>query len=131
MKLIATTARVLVSILGLALIVLGVLFWTGRALSLVPLHMLLGMLFVLCLWILVALAFLARAGRGLALVTLAWSLIVPLLGVTQLRLLPGSSHWVIQSIHLAVGLIAMGLAHSLARAIRGVAVATSPAPEHA
>lgn len=116
--------RSLLSLLGLALIILGVLFWIGRALSLVPLHMLLGVLFVVCLWALVALAFVARAGRRLALLVLLWSLIVPGLGVAQLRLLPGSFHWLIQSTHLAVGVIAMGVGHALARAIlRGVGVA--------
>lgn len=131
MKLFAITARALLSIIGLALIVLGVLFWTGRALALLPFHMLLGALFVVCLWILVALALLVRAARGLALVTLAWSLVVLVLGVTQLRLLPGSSHWVVQSMHLAVGLIAMGLGHALARATLAMPVVTRPAPEHA
>lgn len=123
MKHTALIARVLLSLLGLLLIILGVLFWTGRALSLVPLHMLLGVLFVVCLWVLVALAFLARAGKGLALLVLVWSLIVLWLGMAQLRLLPGSLHWLIQSIHLVVGLLAMGLGHALARAVRRGAAA--------
>ena len=122
MKRSALIARMLLSLLGLALIILGVLFWTGRALSLMPLHMLLGVLFVVCLWVLVALAFFARAGRGLALLVFVWSLIVPALGVAQLQLLPGSLHWLIQSIHLVVGLIAIGLGHALVGAmLRGPA----------
>lgn len=131
MKRTALIARLLISLLGLALIVLGVIFWTGRALSLLPLHMLLGMLFVACLWVLVALAFFGHAGRGLAFLVLVWSLIVLGLGVEQLRLLPGSLHWLIQSLHLVVGLIAMGLGHAVARAIqRGPAVGRTAA-EHA
>jgi hypothetical protein len=131
MKRTVLIARSLLSLLGLALIILGALFWTGRPASLVPLHMLLGVLFVVCLWVLVALAFLARARRGLALLVLVWSLIVLTLGVAQVRLLPGSLHWLMQSLHLAVGLIAMGLGHTLARAMqRGSAVARS-APQSA
>ena len=124
-------ARALLSLLGLTLIVLGVLFWTGRALALLPLHMLLGLLFVVCLWVLVGAALYARSSRGLALVVFLWSLIVPSLGMAQLRLLPGSLHWVIQSAHLLVGLIAMGLGHALARRIPRSAAEAGAAPEKA
>jgi hypothetical protein len=110
-------ARSLISLFGIALLVLGILFWTGRALSLLQLHMTLGGLFVICLWVLAVAGFLASATRGFALLVLIWSLIVPALGVTQLRLLPGADHWVIQAIHLLVGIIAMGLGHALARRI--------------
>lgn len=110
-------ARSLISLFGIALLVLGILFWTGHALSLLSLHMWLGSLFVVCLWVLVVLGFLASGTRMFALVVLIWSLIVPALGVLQLQLLPGSLHWVIQVIHLLVGLIAMGLGHALARRI--------------
>jgi hypothetical protein len=127
----ALVARSLLSLLGLVLVILGVLFWTGRALSLLPLHMLLGALFVVCLWLLAALALLAHARRGLAFLALLWSLIVPALGVAQLRLLPGSLHWFIQAVHLAVGLIALGLGHVLARAILRAAGKARATPEHA
>jgi hypothetical protein len=49
------------------------------------------------------------------------------LGMAQLRLLPGSLHWLIQSVHLVVGLLAMGLGHALARAILRAAAAGSAA----
>lgn len=116
MKSIVLIARSLISLFGIALLVLGILFWTGHALSLVPLHaMVLGGLFVVCLWVLAVLGFLAPGNRGFALLVLVWSLIVPALGVAQLNLLPGSGHWVIQVVHLLVGIIAMGLGHALAR----------------
>jgi hypothetical protein len=108
-------ARSLIGLFGIALVVLGILFWDGRALSLLPVHMALGGLFVICLWVLAVLGLLTRGARGFALLVLVWSLIVPALGVEQLSLLPGSSHWVVQAVHLLVGLIAMGLGHSLAR----------------
>lgn len=109
--------RVILSLLGLALIVIGVLFWMGRALSLLPLHMLLGGLFVLCMWLLSGLALYARRARGLAVVVFVWGLIVGFFGVEQLRLLPGSLHWVVQAVHLLVGIIAIGLGHALASKI--------------
>jgi hypothetical protein len=55
---------------------------------------------------------------GLVAVALIWGLIVPILGVTQTRLLPGPAHWLIQTLHLLVGLVAIGLAGRLVSAIR-------------
>ncbi|MBX6332057.1 MAG: hypothetical protein IRY91_09440, partial [Gemmatimonadaceae bacterium] len=56
----ASIARWLVRLCGIALIILGILFWAGRALSLVPLHMLLGLVLVLALWVLAGIG--GRAG---------------------------------------------------------------------
>lgn len=117
MKSIVLVARLLLSLFGIALVVLGILFWTGHALSLLQLHMTLGGLFVLCMWVLAVIGFMGRGTRGFALLVLIWSLIVPALGVTQLSLMPGADHWVVQAVHLLVGLIAMGLGHALARRI--------------
>lgn len=126
MKYTVLIARSLISLFGIALLVLGVLFWMGKAMSLLPLHMLLGGLFVIAMWVLAALGLLAPASRPLALIVLIWSLIVPALGVSQLRLLPGAGHWMVQAAHLLVGLIAMGLGHALARRIgRRPAVVTA------
>jgi hypothetical protein len=109
--------RALLSLFGIALLVLGALFWANRVLTLIPLHMLLGVLFVICLWGLVVLGFYARLRVPLPLVVLVWSFIVPALGVEQVRLLAGPHRRLIQSLHLLVGLIALGLGHGLARRI--------------
>ena len=128
MKSIVLIARALIGLFGITLLVLGILFWTGHALSLLPVHMLIGALFVISLWILAVLGFLTPGSRAFALLVLVWSLIVPAVGVTQLRLLPGSNHWVIQAVHLLIGIIAMALGHSLARRLgrRPAAAAAVP-----
>lgn len=115
MKTAILVARVLLGISGVALLALGVLFWTGHALTLIPLHMLLGALLVLSMWMLVAISLYARTAMGFAAVVLVWSLIVPLLGMTQMQLLTGSGHWIIQVLHLLVGIAAMGLGGVLAK----------------
>ncbi|MBN8737347.1 MAG: hypothetical protein J0H27_13900 [Xanthomonadales bacterium] len=115
MKIAIIASRVLLGVSGVALLLLGILFWTGHALTLVPLHMLLGALLVLSMWMLVAISLHARTAMGFAAVVLAWSLIVPLLGMTQMQLLPGSGHWMIQVLHLLVGIAAMGLGGVLAK----------------
>ena len=119
MKTATTIAQTLVRLCGLGLLTLGLLFWTGNARGLIPLHMLLGLVLVLALWTLAGLA--ARAGVPIGLVALAvaWGLIVPALGLTQGQLLPGSAHWVIQVLHLLVGLGAIGQAEGLAARIKG------------
>jgi len=113
-----TTAQMLVRASFVVQLVLGGLFWTGNALDLVPLHQIIGFLLVFGLWTLAGLA--ARAGVRPPLVALAavWGLIVPILGLTQTRLLVGSAHWVIEVLHLLVGLGAIGQAEGLAARIK-------------
>jgi hypothetical protein len=113
-----TTAQMLVRAVAVVQLVLGGLFWTGNALDLVPLHQTLGFLLVFGLWTLAALA--ARAGVRPPLVALAavWGLIVPILGLTQTNLLVGSAHWLIEVLHLLVGLGAIGLAEGLAARVK-------------
>ena len=113
---IATTiARMLLGISGPTALVLGGLFWTGNALTLIPVHMLAGIALVLSLWILAILAAISGVHRGLIAFALVWGLIVPILGMTQTQLLPGDAHWAIQMLHLLIGIGAMALGQGLAR----------------
>jgi len=117
MRITANVLRILVSAIGAIMIALGLLFWTGNAVALLPLHMLLGVALVLMLWIIAVMALVARTNPALALIALVWGLIAPILGITQFQLLPGSLHWIIQALHLLVGIIAIALANILARQI--------------
>jgi hypothetical protein len=110
--------QMIVRVGGLAMIALGLLFWSGNALSLIPVHMLLGLILVLCLWALAVLGAFARAGWGRIALAAVWGLITPVLGVTQGAIVPGDMHWIIQIVHLLVGLALMGQAEQLARRIR-------------
>ena len=123
MKTATMLALTVLRVTGLVQIVLGVLFWTGNALGLIPLHMRVGFVLVVSLLTLALLA--ARAGVSSPLVSLAlaWGAAVPVLGLTQTRLLPGDGHWVIQAIHLLLGLGAIGVGEELA----GRITAGSPA----
>jgi len=114
---------------GLALIVLGTLFWTGNALDLVPVHMLLGITLVLALWTLALIAAVARVNPGLVALAFVWGLIVPILGLTQTQLLPGSAHWLIRVLHLLVGVGAIGQAEGLAARIKGRQAFNRPAKQ--
>lgn len=125
MKTATSIAYVILHITGLVQITTGLLFWTGNAYSLIPVHMLSGLILVLSLWTIAIVALLMGVNRGLAAVALGWGLIVPILGVTQSGLLPGPYHWVIQLIHLLVGVVAMGMGVRLGGRIREL---PSPAP---
>lgn len=125
MKATATALRIFVGLDGLILIALGLLFWTGNADALVPVHMLLGIALVLALWILAGLAAMAGINLGLVALAFVWGLVVPALGLTQERLLPNGAHWVIQVLHLLVGIIAIALAQMLA--MRIISRRTKPA----
>ncbi len=106
-------------------LILGILFWTGNATSLVLVHMGLGILAVLSLWTLGAAIASTKGGIGLAIGAFVWGILVAALGLTQGTLLAGSTHWVIQILHLLVGLAAIGLGEMLARRYRRVTTAVT------
>ena len=117
-----TALQMSVRVVGVVQLGLGLAFWTGNALGLVDLHQLLGILLVLALWTLAALAHRAGMPAGLVAGAVVYGLIVPIVGLTQRELLPGSAHWVIQVVHLLLGLGLIGLAENLAiRAKAGLA----------
>jgi hypothetical protein len=120
MKIAITVAHWLVRLTGLIQIVLGVLFWTGNALTLIPVHMLSGFVLVLSVWTLAVLAALAGVSRGFVVLVIVWGVIVLVLGLTQTQLVPGDFHWVIQVLHLLVGLGAIGQAEGLAARIKNL-----------
>ena len=94
--------RAVTGILFLAQLVLGILFWTGHALTLLQLHTSLGYLFVLSLWALAILCALAGAPKSQVAVLILWGGIVAALGSTQVLLLPGPLHWIVRVVHLLV-----------------------------
>jgi hypothetical protein len=87
-------------------LILGILFWTGKAGGgLVLLHMLLGILFVALLWWLGVAQGLRGGSIGLTLGTFILGLILALVGLTQASI----GGLAIQIIHLLLALLAVGL----------------------
>ena len=99
--------------------------WTGNQLTLVPVHILSGLLLVLGLWTLALIG--ARTGLppGLVLLALLWGALVVVLGLVQGRLLTGDAHWVIQVLHLLVGVSAIAQAEGLGQRIKRAAPAAA------
>ncbi len=113
MNTVVTATRMLIRLDGLALLVLGVLIWTGTAAGLVGIHIMLGFLLVLLMWTLAGLGAWAGVGTGQVLVLAVWALVMPAFGLVQRTLHPGPGHWVIAVVHLLIGLAALGLAEGL------------------
>jgi hypothetical protein len=107
-------ARIVVIVAGIAQLVLGSLFWAGIGTNLIHVHETIGGVFVLSLLTLAVLAARAGAPMGLVVLVVVWSIVLPFVGVGQTSVLVGSLHWIVQTVHLLLGLAAIGLASVLA-----------------
>ncbi len=109
-----SAARMTVRVVGLVMLVLGLVIWTGSADGLIPIHMLLGIILVLALWGVAALGLQAGVRPALPGIAIAWGALTVAFGLAQAQILPDSSeHLVIQVAHLFVGLVAIGLAEAV------------------
>lgn len=102
-------ARTTVLVAGIIQLVLGALFWSGIGRNLIPVHATIGTILVLALWTVAYFAARMGAPKGLVALTVVWGLIVPVFGTLQTGILPGSPHWIIQVVHLLLGLAALAL----------------------
>ncbi|GAC1367889.1 MAG: hypothetical protein NVSMB44_34030 [Ktedonobacteraceae bacterium] len=100
-------------------LILGIVLWSVATRgALVLVHMLLGILVVIALWILGYVIATAPRGKniGLAIGAFVLGLLQLLIGLTQtgsLYLTP-STHWIIQVVHLLFGLAAIGIGEAIA-----------------
>lgn len=109
--------RITVNVLRIAALIaliLGIIFWTGSAQSLIPIHMLLGILVTLSLWVLGVVMITVKGGQILGISALVLGLLVVGIGLTQTQMLVGSLHWIIQVLHLLLGVLAIGVGEMIA-----------------
>ena len=92
---------------------LGILFWTGNADSFQIVHIVIGILVVLSLWTLGIALGLLGGSFGLPLAAFVIGFLLVLVGLFQTRWLEPNNHWIIQVIHLLLGLSAIGLAEMI------------------
>ena len=105
----------LARIAGVLALILGLALWSGRLYALVDLHMALGVAVVLGLWGLAVLALRRGVSPGLAVGAAIWGLATLALGLGQTRILLGDLRWIVQVVHLLLGLGAIAVAAALAR----------------
>jgi hypothetical protein len=102
---------------GALLLVLGIVIWTGNGDQLIPVHVAFGIVLVVSLWTIAAIAARSGVAGGTVAFAGAWALLVVVLGLAQEELLPGSSHWAIQVLHLAISMGAIWWGRRLVRLI--------------
>jgi hypothetical protein len=115
--------RITINVLRVAAVlalILGVLDWVGYPLGSILIHMFLGFLVVISLWILGGVMLTRKNGAGLGIGAIVLGLLVLALGLAQKQILPDPSpaHWVIQVVHLLFGLSAIGIGEMIGGRIR-------------
>jgi hypothetical protein len=112
-------SSIILTLAGLLALISGLLFWIGWALQLMSLHMLLGIVAVVALWV-IGVSQVAVPGGSwpLALCALVVGILTILLGLYQATLLVGTFHWMVQVAHLALGFLTIGLGHMAAARLR-------------
>lgn len=129
-----TISLMILRLAVLLALILGILFWTGSVNSagLTLAHMMLGLIVVITLWLIgLAQGFMRKvASVPLAAATFLVGLALAIVGLGQRSWFPEPNpyHWIIQVIHLLLGLSAIGLAEMVAartkRRLRSVGVVT-------
>ncbi len=118
MKTLALVLQNLGRLLGLVLLILGFLFWSHHSYSLIPLHIGMGVAFVVLLWLMGFIGMRAGVSPGLVGGAFLWGLLVLVFGMTMGRFLPGRAHEIMRVLHFFIGLGAIGLLESLGARIK-------------
>lgn len=99
---------------GLGATILGLLRWLNWF-SLLPLHIVFGFLVAFTLLVLSIILLFTKSMRLPGMLGMLFALVVPVLGTTQSTLLIGDIHWLIQVIHLLIGISAVATTQILGR----------------
>ncbi|HEX2911414.1 MAG TPA: hypothetical protein VH186_11430 [Chloroflexia bacterium] len=119
----ATLVRIVPMVLRvcyIAIIVLGILLWTGNFDSLKGIHMIVGLLIVAGIWFLGILQGVRGGSIPLAAASVVLGLVLIYVGLYQESWLEDSSnHWIVQIVHFVLGLSVLGIGEAVsARAKR-------------
>lgn len=117
MSTVARLLKILIRLSGGTALLIGLVIWTGHGFSWLPLHILLGVVLVISMWVTAVLALSASTRRGLAVLVLVWGAGVVAFGRMQGGLLPGPMHWMVSLTHLLLGGVGIGLGAALAGAL--------------
>lgn len=125
MQVVSTGAQWVVRVCGVVLLILGLLIWAENMRNLIQIHTWLGLLMVLGLWVLAVAGARLGAPIGLAAGLAVMGLLVVALGMAQASLMPGGTHWIIQIVHLLLGMAAVGMAEALGGRLRRLSLVTA------
>jgi hypothetical protein len=108
----ARLLQIIVGIAGLCALVLGLFIWIANS-DLTDIHMLFGLLVTVGLLVMSIIALTASGLRIWGMVGIVYALIMLISGVSQVNLLVGNLHWLIQTLHTLVGIGAIALTGAL------------------
>lgn len=97
-------------LVGACELTLGLVIWFVGVSS-VSLHILLGSVMVLILLIVGAIALSVKETRSLGVIGILYAAILPGFGMVQMSLLIGPLHWLVQSLHLLIGVGSIAVVH--------------------
>ena len=114
------------------LLALGVIIWAGIGdhEQWVAVHISVGVVLVLTLWTIAAIAMRSGVPAGAVTFAAAWGLVVVLFGLAQEDLFTGSWHPTIQVLHLAISMGAIWWGRRLVKLIGQARPATQPTVAH-
>lgn len=105
-------ASAVLTLAGLFALISGVLYWTGTAVNLIQLHMMLGLLAVAALVVIGLGQLFSNGGSwAIAISAVLVGVATVALGLTHASLIVGAFHWAVEVLHLALGLLTIGLGH--------------------
>jgi len=113
---------------GVLLLVLGAIIWTGNGDQLIGVHVLFGLVLVLSLWTITAISARSGVSAGTVALAAAWGALVIVMGLAQEALVPGTWHWTIQVLHVAISMGAIWWGRRLGQLIRRAQPAGTTAP---
>lgn len=114
-------------LVGACELTLGLVIWFV-GLSSVSLHILLGSVMALILLIVGAIALPVKEARVLGIIGILYAFILPGFGMVQMSLLIGPLHWLVQVLHLLIGVGAIAVVHLIGARYLKLKKASGPAP---
>jgi hypothetical protein len=107
-----------IRVAGLAALFLGLLFWSGRFYEYLHVHMGLGFVTVIAVWVLAVMCLRKRAASvGLIAAASVWGVVTVVLGMGQTNMLVGDYHALVQIAHLVMGLGAIAFGAILSKSL--------------
>lgn len=103
---------------GALLLVTGMIIWVADTHQLIGVHIAFGVVLVLSLWTICAIAGRSGVPVGTVVFAAAWGVVVVVLGLAQEELVPGDRHWTIQVLHVAISMGAIWWGRRLAKMIQ-------------
>lgn len=103
----ARPIRIIASLSAAVAVTLGMGTYTHS--NLTDLHMLFGLLVAASLLVLAIIAVFTKGLARLGVISIVYAIIMPPFGRYQQMILPGDLHWLIETLHLAVGFGALAL----------------------